>query len=102
MKKFFKNFQKLHPAWRNPYLIGLVLFLIWMLFLDENNFVTQYKKYSQLNALREKRTYYLQQIKITNQQYAELTTNPASQEKFAREKFRMKRDNEDVFVIVRK
>ncbi len=100
-KEWRKKFQKLHPAFRNPYLISLLLFMLWMLFMDENNLLNQYRKYSQLKELRQKRAYYLEQIKTTNQQYAELTTNPESQEKFAREKYRMKRDNEDVFVIVK-
>ena len=45
-------------------------------------------------------TIYKDQIKQTDKAYAELTTNPATQEKFAREHYWMKRDNEDVFVIV--
>jgi cell division protein DivIC len=100
-KELQKKFSKLHPAIRNHYLITLFLFFAWMIFMDENNLLNQYRKYSQLKELREKRAYYIEQIKTTNQQYAELTTNPESQEKFAREKYRMKRDNEDVFVIVK-
>jgi cell division protein DivIC len=100
-KEVRKKFKQLHPAIRNPYLIALFLFFAWMIFMDENNLLNQYRKYSQLKELREKRAYYIEQIKTTNQQYAELTTNPESQEKFAREKYRMKRDNEDVFVIVK-
>lgn len=48
----------------------------------------------------EKKNFYVQQIKETNKQISELSSNPATQEKFAREHYWMKRDNEDVFVIV--
>ena len=53
---------------------------------------------SQCNKLQD----YLEQIAITDEAYKELTTNPATQEKFAREHYHMKRANEDVFVIVEK
>jgi len=71
-----------------------------MTFFDEYNFITQYRKHRELSALLEKRKFYRDQIKVTNEAFAELTTNPATQEKFAREHYWMKRDNEDVFVIV--
>lgn len=99
-KQWFKQIQKF-PSWTtNPYLIAAVLFTAWMLFFDDNNLVSQYRKHHELNDLLEKRNYYREQIAITNQAYAELTTNKTTQEKFAREHYRMKRDNEDVFVIV--
>lgn len=95
-----KRFNQLPKLIRNPYLPVLVVFGVWMLFFDENNVVRQYRKYAALSSLLEKKTYYKQQIAETNKELAELTTNPVTQEKFAREHFRMKRDNEDVFVIV--
>lgn len=99
-KQWHKQLQKI-PAWTtNPYLIAAVLFAVWMLFFDEHNLFSQYRKHSELTQLLEKRNFYREQISITNKAYAELTTNKATQEKFAREHYRMKRDNEDVFVIV--
>lgn len=71
-----------------------------MTFFDESNLLTQYKKHCELTDLQEKRKFYRDQIKETNKAFAELTTNLATQEKFAREHYWMKRDNEDVFVIV--
>ncbi len=71
-----------------------------MLFLDENNLINQYRKHRELAALLEKRNYYTEQIKETDREFYQLTTNRYTQEKFAREHYYMKRDNEDVFVIV--
>lgn len=89
------------PWWvTNPFVIVMVLFSTWMVFFDECNLITQYHKYSELSALLEKRKYYKDQIKETNKAFSELNSNPATQEKFAREHYWMKRDNEDVFVIV--
>ena len=86
----------------NPFFIAAIVFSVWMVCFDENNLITQYRKYRELADLREKRKFYRDQIKETQRAFSELTTNPATQEKFAREHYWMKRDNEDVFVIVQK
>jgi hypothetical protein len=99
-KNLKKKISKL-PWWAsNPFVVTAVLFSVWMVFFDENSLPVQYRKHSELSSLLEKRKFYTDQIKITDKAYAELTTNPATQEKFAREHYWMKRDNEDVFVIV--
>ncbi len=86
----------------NPFFITALVFGIWMIFFDESNLISQYRKHKELSDLLEKKKFYTDQIKETNKAYQELTTNPATQEKFAREHYWMKRDNEDVFVIVEK
>jgi len=72
-------------------------FLFGWYVLTKNNLLIQYRKYSELADLRGKRKFYRDQIKETQRAFSELTTNPATQEKFAREHYWMKRDNEDVF-----
>lgn len=79
-----------------------VAFVVWMAFLDDNNLLTQYRRHSELSSLLEKKEFYIEKTSKTREEYAELTTNPVTQEKFAREHYWMKRDNEDVFVIVKK
>ena len=100
----WKNLQNrikfIPPFFRSVYFIAAVLFTVWMGLFDENNFITQYHRYAQLTDLLEKKEYYVEQIAKTDKEYNELTTNPQTQEKFAREHYWMKRDNEDVFVIV--
>lgn len=86
----------------NPFFITVLVFGTWMIFFDESNLISQYRKHRELSDLLEKKKFYTDQIKETNKAYQELTTNPATQEKFAREHYWMKRDNEDVFVIVEK
>ncbi len=91
------------PAWlKNIYFIFGVAFVVWMAAIDDNNVVNQYRKHAELSALLEKKKFYLQQISDTQKQLSELTTNPTTQEKFAREHYWMKRGNEDVYVIVKK
>jgi cell division protein FtsB len=102
IKKLQIFWEKL-PTWmKNPYLVTLILFAFWMLFADENSMISQFRRWSELSELKKKKQYYEQQIKITTTAYNELTANTESQEKFAREHYWMKRDNEDVFFIVQK
>jgi len=101
-KALKKRIRKLPPYVRNIYFVLGCSFLVWMLFLDDNNLINQYRKHRELSALLEKKAFYQQQISKTQKEYYELTTNPETQEKFAREHYWMKRDNEDVFVIVKK
>lgn len=97
-----KKVVKKLPWWvNNPYTPVLLFYACWMLFVADNNLVRQYRLYSQLSELNRQKQYYLEQIETTNKALAELSSNPATQEKFAREKYRMKKDNEDVFVIVK-
>lgn len=99
-KKFRKYISLIPPFFRNPYFLVLVFFGVWMIVFDENNLIVQYRRHTELSSLLEKKKYYLEQISQTDKEFDELTNNPATQEKFAREHYRMKRDNEDVFVIV--
>ncbi|TZF84979.1 septum formation initiator family protein [Pedobacter sp. BS3] len=85
---------------RNKYLISAVAFVVWMLFFDRNDLMSQYEYRTQLNKLEEEKEFYTQQIEKVKQDLDELTTNREQLEKFAREKYHMKKDNEDVYIIV--
>lgn len=86
---------------RNKYYLTLIVFFIWMLFLDRNDFISQYSYRSTLRQLEKDRLYYIEEIEKVKADLDELSTNQVKLEKFAREKYLMKRDNEDIFVIVR-
>ncbi len=83
----------------NKYLIAVALFTAMMFFFDDNNLFVQLDRKHQLNELLANKKYYEDKIKTTGQQLSELQSTPASIEKFARENYLMKRDNEDVFVV---
>ena len=72
-----------------------------MLFFDRHDIISQIKLRSELNKLRDDKQYYYEEVSRTKSDMDELLSNPAKLEKFAREKYLMKRDDEDVFVIVR-
>jgi cell division protein DivIC len=91
-KNFIFRF-KLH------YMLALGGFVVWMLFFDEKDYFTQRKRKLELEKLEEKMDFYKTQITDTRRQVEALDNDPAMLEKFAREKYFMKRDNEDVYII---
>ncbi|MEO5594230.1 MAG: septum formation initiator family protein [Chitinophagaceae bacterium] len=89
------------PSWlKNKYLLTAVGFAIWMLFFDDRDlYVTVLKQRHELNDLRTSKQYYEQQITGTKKELDQLKINAFTIEKYAREKYLMKRDNEDLFVV---
>ena len=73
---------------------------MWILFFDNRDLITShFREKGELLKLQESKKYYEQQIALTRQELDQLKTNPALLEKYAREKYLMKRDNEDLFLI---
>ena len=70
-----------------------------MLFFDHNDMLTQMDRRKELNALEKSKDYFTQQIAEERKSLQELKSNPAAIEKYAREKYLMKRDNEDIYLI---
>jgi cell division protein FtsB len=93
--------RRLIDLFKNKFFIVTVAFIVWMLFFDKNDLVSQYEYRQQVNTLKEERDFYTKETEKVSKDLDELTSNPQKLEKFAREKYLMKRDNEDVFVIVR-
>jgi len=77
-----------------------IVFIVWLSFFDQNNWIAQMQYQFELNKLDNEREFYEEEIKIVTQDLKELQTNPKSLEKFAREKYLMKKDNEEVFVLI--
>ena len=94
---FFCFFMK----WlKNKYLLTALGFTIWILFFDARDFITShFRERGELMKLEQSKKYYEQQIAATKQELEQLKSNPALLEKYAREKYLMKRDNEDLFLI---
>jgi cell division protein FtsB len=86
---------------RNKYFIAGIAFLTWMLFFDRNDLMSQYEYRAQLNKLQAEKEFYLKESEKAVRDLNELTTDKVKLEKFAREKYLMKKKNEDVFVIIK-
>jgi cell division protein DivIC len=89
------------PSWlKNKYVLTAIGFCIWMLFFDDRDFITTHFRHTEeLQKLEQSKKYYQEQIARTRAELDKLKTNPGLIEKYAREKYLMKRDNEDVFLI---
>lgn len=88
------------PSWiRSKYFISFAAFCVIVLFLDRNDFFTQYERQKELRQLQQSKTYYTTQIASERKELEALKNNPAIVEKYAREKYLMKRDNEELFLV---
>lgn len=89
------------PTWlKNKYVLTALGFTIWILFIDDRDFISTHFRHNQeLHKLEGRKTYYEQEILAVKTELDQLKKNPATLEKYAREKYRMKKDNEDVFLI---
>ena len=83
----------------NIYVLTLAFFVAWMLFFDVNDIFTGMERKAELKQLEKKKAYYQQEIANTKKELDELQNSPAALEKFARERYKMKKDGEDVFIV---
>jgi cell division protein FtsB len=89
------------PIILNKYFISVLAICIWVTFFDKDDLFSQYELTKKLKQLKTEEKYYLLEIKKNKSAMNELRTNPANLEKFAREEYLMKKENEEIFVIVK-
>ncbi|HHB79408.1 MAG TPA: hypothetical protein ENK85_09280 [Saprospiraceae bacterium] len=88
--------KKLPPFFKNRYVLVIAFFLAFMVFFDKHDLLTQYKLQHAVDQLEEDKTFYQEKIKETKQKRLDFEKN---QEKYAREKYYVKKPKEEVFVI---
>ena len=91
--------KKLPKPLRNKYLILFLLFILWVVFIDDYNLINQSKIKNTVDDLKRQKEFYITEIKSDSIELYKLQNDPAEQERFAREKFLMKKENEDIFII---
>ena len=82
----------------NKYLLILLLFGTWMLFLDNYSYMDQRVLNKQIDELQDNKKYYQDEIK-KDKENIKLLKNQYQVEKYAREKYYMKKDSEDVYIV---
>ncbi len=97
----FKRDSILIRSLRNKYLIAVLVFLVWLLVFDHNSLIDRMKYVRTLNDMEEEKQYYIERIEEDSRRLNELKTDKDNLEKFAREQYFMKKENEDVFVILK-
>ena len=101
MKNWFQNLLLHYPYLKflgNKYILVLIGFVIWMLFLDNYSYLDQRNLDKQIDELETNKTYYKQEIEKDKKSIKKLK-NPNETERYAREKYYMKRDSEDIYII---
>lgn len=84
---------------KNKFFLITLVFIVWMIFFDKNDLFSQYQYHDQLSKLKQEREFYKVETEKVGKDLDELSSDKGKLEKFAREKYLMKKDNEDVFVI---
>ncbi len=101
MKNPFKNSIEKRPWLKflsSRYTLVLLFFISWMLFLDNYSYFDHRVLDNEIEELEDNRAYYQQEIKKDRENIKHLK-NPAEIERYAREKYYMKRDSEDIYII---
>lgn len=92
----FKN--KYLKPFKNWFILILVIFAVWMLFFDANSWLIHHELNTEIENLENEKEYYKKEIEKDNKAIKELSTEEGL-EKFARETYYMKRDNEEIYII---
>ena len=95
-------YRKLFSLLKNKFVIALSLFLVWMIFFDRNNIINQFELRHNLHQYQKEKQFYLEQIAADSESTYDLMSDSVHLEKFARERYYMKKDSEDVFLMIQK
>ena len=95
--------SKLKSVWsficQHKYLITIVILLVIIVFLDENNLINRFQHKNEIRVMKSDIEEYRKQFNEDTERLKELTDNPEGLEKIAREKYLMKKPNEDIFIL---
>jgi len=92
--------ERVPPFMRNKYILTIIIFLIWIVLLDSNSLISRRKEMKNLRKLRADKEYYVQRIEEDKRKLHELKTDDRNLEKFAREQYRMKKADEDLYIVL--
>ena len=101
MKNWYENLLLQYPFLKflgSRYTLVFLFFTVWMLFLDNQSYLDQRILSKQIDELEDNKTYYKEEIAKDEQSIKKLK-NPGQAERYAREKYYMKRDSEDIYII---
>ena len=98
MAKLNKNKRKYLKPFKNWIILIFSGFLIWMIFFDANSWLIHHELNNDIEALENEKEYYKREIEKDNKAIKKLSSEEGL-EKFARESYYMKRDNEEIYII---
>lgn len=95
------QFKKLIKILKNKYVLTALIFIIWLSFFDSYSLIKRYSVNKKLNQLKADKKYYLDEIHNDSIALRQLQSGDENLEKFAREHYLMKKDSEDIFIVVK-
>ena len=99
MQNVIKIIKLLLMKLKSPFILIGLLFVLWMLFFDSNSYLNHNRLSNDLNQLQKDKQHYIEEIKKDSITLKELS-GPEGLEKYAREKYYMKKENEEIFLII--
>ncbi len=93
--------KRLIDLLKNKFFLVTLAFVVWMTFFDKNDLLSQYQFHQEVQKLQQDKAFYQKETTQVTKELNELTSDKEKLEKFAREKYMMKKANEDVFVVIR-
>jgi len=94
-----KIIEKIPPVFRNKFVLTIIFFIVWLVIFDSNNLILRYKELRHLNNLIREKEFFTEKIASDRKKLYELKTNDNNLEKFAREQYKMKNPDEDLFIV---
>ena len=82
----------------NRYVLIFIIFLVWMTFFDENSFLIDHEFNKEIDKLETDKDFYQTEIN-TDKTKIEKLEDPEQLDKYAREEYNMKKENEDIYII---
>lgn len=96
----FKFIDKVPAQLRNKYILTLIVFVVWLVLLDSNNLISRFREIKNLKKLKFEKEYYTKRIEADQRKLKELRTDNKNLEKFAREQYKMKKPDEDLYIVL--
>lgn len=94
------HYDRLPSLFRNVFFLSIVSFTVWMLFFDDNNLIKQYRLLKELSEIEKKKEFYRVEAKRVSEEYNAIMNDDEYALRYAREKYWMKRSNEDVYIVL--
>ncbi len=86
----------------SKYIVTFIAFIIWMLFFDTNSYLSHRALDKELDKVTKEKEFYISEIEVDSKRANDLMSSEENLERFAREEYLMKRENEDVYLIIKK
>ena len=98
MKAFLIKYKRFFRPFKNVFFLIFIIFAIWMLFFDSNSWFIHNELNNDIEALEDEKDYYKNEIEKDKKEIKKLS-NDDGLEKYGREKYHMKKENEEIYLI---